>query len=87
MSAQAQTKPAEQALSGQQIDAMHKRMADALVSIKQDIELRKLALRHACDMASATGVGSDPITLAKQMHEFLTGGVDDVITRKPPLAS
>lgn len=70
----------EQPLNGQQMQAIHKQAEASVRAILADIELRKLALRHACDIVTSTNSPPadgkvqfhDPIKLAEGMHAFLT---------------
>jgi len=68
-----------QTLSGQQMNALAKQYNDALLQIKKDIELRKLALDQAIEYCGRTNI-SDVIEFAQKMHAFLVEGADDKIT-------
>jgi hypothetical protein len=63
-------------LTGLQIQAMQKQIADQMAGIVKDIALRKHALGEAVKVMQAASVGIIPadkvLDLAKQMHDFLT---------------
>ena len=68
--------------SGQQLQAILQRQADALTAIRKDLELRKLALDQACNVIASTNAARtdgpitfhNPIALARDMHAFLVEG-------------
>lgn len=62
----------EKPLNGQQMAEVAKRLEGMIVGLRNDVELRKLALRHACDMHGEKP--GDVVKLAEQMHAFLTAG-------------
>ena len=68
----------QQPLSGQQLQAMSKQYADALVAVRKDIELRKWAVDQACGLAGSESRADVPIMnvleLARSIHAFLVEG-------------
>jgi hypothetical protein len=71
-----------QQLSAQQMQALTKSYADALVAIKRDVELRKWSVDQACSLAGSqleaeVPVMMHPITLAREIHAFLTEGANE----------
>jgi hypothetical protein len=69
----------QEPLSGQQVQALQKHLAETVARILRDVELRKFVLQEAVAAAKAAyPIGSvDIMPLAKQMHEFLTAAATD----------
>jgi hypothetical protein len=69
-------KQAEQPLSAQQMQALAKQHADALLAIKRDVDLRKWAVDQACGLAGAAyeaeGMAVDVVAVGREIHAFLT---------------
>ena len=68
-----------QPLSAQQMQSLAKQHADALLSIKKDVELRKWAVDQACGLAGSSDEEArvtfhDPVALARLIHAFLIEG-------------
>jgi hypothetical protein len=63
-------------LSSQQIQALAKQHADALLAIKRDVDLRKWAVDQACGLASAAyeaeAQAVEVVSVARKIHDFLT---------------
>lgn len=66
----------EQPLNGQQMQAVRIEIDKVTRAILGDLDTRKLALRHACDLSANKG-GHEVVKLAEQMHTFLTAGARD----------
>jgi len=71
------TDQSERPISGHQIQAIQKQMLAEFQRALDDVELRKIALQHAC---AARDV-SDPVSLAREMHAFLSEGAAAVLAK------
>ena len=67
----------QEPLSGHQIQALQKQMLVEFQRALDDVELRKIALQHAC---AARDV-SDPVSLAREMYAFLSEGAAAVLAK------
>jgi hypothetical protein len=67
----------QEPLSGHQIQALQKQMLVEFQRALDDVELRKIALQHAC---AARDV-SDPVSLAREMHACLSEGAAAVLAK------
>lgn len=72
------------ALTGQQLAALQKQMAEKMTGIVKDVELRKWAVDQACSLVGAAHeqpdgkiTFPDPVALARGIHAFLTEGASD----------
>ena len=78
MADQARTQPPDEHLSGQQIQAIQKQMADKLAGVVKDVDLRKWAVDQAIGLAGSaiefTAEPVDAVKLARLIHSFLTEG-------------
>jgi FKBP-type peptidyl-prolyl cis-trans isomerase 2 len=68
-------------LSGQQVQALQKQLADKMAGIVKDVDLRKWAVDQACSLAgsamefrhlSDNTEKPDVVKLARSIHAFLT---------------
>jgi FKBP-type peptidyl-prolyl cis-trans isomerase 2 len=69
--------PSSEPLSGAQLQALQKQMADKLTGLIKDVELRKWSVDQACGLAgSAIEFGAEKsvnaVELARSIHAFLT---------------
>ena len=67
----------QEPLSGHQIQSIRQQMLGEFQRALDDVELRKIALGHACAL---TGL-HDPVTLAREMHKFLSEGAAAVVAK------
>jgi len=78
------TDQSERPLGGHQIQAIQKQMLAEFQRALDDVELRKIALGHASDLARTAaplGLTVDPVTLAREMHAFLSEGAAAVLAK------
>lgn len=72
-------------LTGQQMQAMQKRMAEVLQGIRDSVELRKECLNMAIRAMPANATGEELMNLAHNMFGFLTTETLDVhVSINPP---
>jgi hypothetical protein len=68
----------QEPLSGHQIQAIQKQMLTEFQRALDDVELRKIAIDHASRVCTSAAVGIIPpekvVTLAREMHKFLSEG-------------
>jgi hypothetical protein len=66
----------DQPLNAQQMQALAKQHADALIAIKRDVDLRKWAVDQACGLAGAAyeaeAQAVEVVSVARKIHDFLT---------------
>ena len=71
----------QEPLSGHQIQVIRQQMLNEFQRALDDVELRKIALQHACALAGRANV--EPVTLAREMHAFLSEGAEGAESVKP----
>jgi hypothetical protein len=67
----------QEPLSGHQIQAIRQQMLSEFQRALDDVELRKIALGHACALAGRAN--AEPVKLAREMHLFLSEGAAAVV--------